>query len=655
MQYLQLFGIPIPYLQTFQSRLMYVLIALVAWGLVNSILFIRWLLIRKYRIYQYRWLQAQWLSIIIIVLNVFIVSSVSFVVTETILLKPEIISADPPINSTLNWADEPIHLSFNLPVATDTIMFHVSPEVKGKWEWKSSQEVTFFPEESFYPESRIIIYAVGIRPIWSRWTSHEQSIEFDAPKIPSLQESSPKNNDTDIPVDQPLRFSFDHPTGKFVDIQYAFTPDPGSFYVIDQANTQELQFDQPLKQDQSYTVIIHRTPRSYKVSDGSDITRGDTQDIATITFQTVHTPLIASYEPRGTGVLPGQTIRINFDQPMDQSSVEDHVTITPPVEGKISWDGTTFIYTPTDVLAKDTAYSVLFSKGMESQAGGQTGEDASIEFTTIGHADVTTISPYPGSTGVDPTSTSVRFTFNQPVDHESVDQNIEFNPRLDAETSWEDNTLIIQTAGKLDYSKRYQITIKSGIRSIDGLDSNKDFTASFTTRDQIYSLAVPYHRQQEQFSCNIAAALMVLSYRGISRSEDEIKSAIGIGQDPNSNWVEGYGIHAGPIASYLNTVRQSQIKQNWSIKELVNEVQQGNPVIAWVYNRYSSPAGPIELDGGYRGYNGMHSEVVTGFIGTSDHPTQILTNDPWRGKLTYTISQFESIWSYLGNTAIVVY
>ena len=147
---------------------------------------------------------------------------------------------------------------------------------------------------------------------------------------------------------------------------------------------------------------------------------------------------------------------------------------------------------------------------------------------------------------------------------------------------------------------------------------------------------------------------MALAFYGNLVSEQDILAQIGNGNDPNSNWVDGYGVHIEPIAGYINKFRETEIKTNWSIAGITDAVSQGYPVILWVYNRYSQPAGPFQLASGEVGYMGMHSEVVRGFIGPKDNPEYILTNDPWRGQLTYSRATFESIWRYIGNTALVV-
>ena len=148
---------------------------------------------------------------------------------------------------------------------------------------------------------------------------------------------------------------------------------------------------------------------------------------------------------------------------------------------------------------------------------------------------------------------------------------------------------------------------------------------------------------------------MALAYRGVILSENAIQSAVGTGTDPNANWVPGYGVHIDPIANYISKYRNVSVKHNWNVTDMLKEVTNGNPVMIWEYNRYSQPYGSFTFSNGVTGYTGMHSEIVRGYIGDINNPTHILTNDPWRGRLTYDIATFNSVWSYLNNTALVVY
>src|SRR5690348_16816700 len=66
---------------------------------------------------------------------------------------------------------------------------------------------------------------------------------------------------------------------------------------------------------------------------------------------------VASVSPQD-GSSPSITtaIRIDFSQLMDQSSIEQRLTISPKVDGKIQWHGTTLVFTPDTVLEPGQRY-----------------------------------------------------------------------------------------------------------------------------------------------------------------------------------------------------------------------------------------------------------------------------------------------------------
>lgn len=149
---------------------------------------------------------------------------------------------------------------------------------------------------------------------------------------------------------------------------------------------------------------------------------------------------------------------------------------------------------------------------------------------------------------------------------------------------------------------------------------------------------------------------MVLAYKGITVSEGSAKESIGLGGDPNSSWVDMYGTHWEPLSQYLSSKGlRNEVKRSWNLTAALKEVKAGHPVLLYVYNNYTQPKGPFTLESGATGYKGMHSEIIVGYTGTPENPTQIITNDPWRGKRYLSPEYVKNVWSYIGNTAIIVY
>jgi uncharacterized protein YvpB len=602
----------------------------------------------------------------VLILNIILAACILAIIAVTVFVRPTLINTSPAQGSKISGGNKSIILEFDLPVDKNSIEFNVSPEVEGEWEFEQivswlpySRKVIFHPKQSFYPENEVIIYVVGLRSSFFSGKKHELAAEFKSPSIPKIESVFPEDKQENVAVDTNLEILFDNPTGKFVDLQYEIDP-PVEFETYSRCKPepicQTIDFKQNLNQDAEYKVKIFRTPRSYDIETGEDIERGDTEKIKEFSFSTVTTPLIASREPKGGSVHADKDIRIVFDQAMDRQSVEENFSIKPKTEGEFEWeDDKTLLFKPKKDLKKETEYEVLIKKGVLSSVSGKTEEDIAFKFTTIGRVQINSVSPINGSTGLNPAGTNVVIEFNQEVDHASAESKFSIYPAVRAGFGWEGNKLVFYSGGKLSYSTTYTITVKAGVKTVHGLDSNQDFSYKFTTKPQIVALNVPWYKQQENFTCNLAAARMTLAYRGVYVSENQIRSSIGTSGDPNVGWVSGYGVHWGPVAKYISRYRSVSVKTGWNTAALAREVEKGNPVIVWWYNRYSQPPGAITLDSGATGYNGMHSEVVRGFIGNSTNPTSLMTNDPWRGRLTYSRGGFDSNWAYMGYIAVVVY
>lgn len=596
--------------------------------------------------------------------NIFLVFIAVGIAVYTFVSRPLVIYSSPASGRHMKSGDQVIEIDFDLPFDPDKIKFNISPDIEGKWEtveaipglpWK--RKVRFYPDESIYPGEEVVVYIVGLRSWWKPKKLHEQAVEFKSPEIPDIEDVFPENEAENIPTDSNIEFQYDAPLGDFVQLTYEISPESEVEYKTkEEKGIQEIDFEKSLSQDQEYTVEVYRTLRSYDVETGEDIKTGETEKIESLKFKTVTTPSIESYEPKGDGAHADSVIKIVFAEKMNRKSVESKFSINPEVEGEISWeDDRTFVLTPASELPKETDFEMKLEADLKNKYGGTTPEEIKLNFKTIGKVGVVATSPLAGAYGIDPKSTNIVIEFNQEVDHESAQQKFSISPGVGGGFSWNGNQLIYSSAGNLSYSTRYTVKVAAGVKTIYGIDSDQDHVFTFTTRDNVFALNVPWYRQQESFTCNIAATRMALAYRGVYVSESQIKSSIGIGDNPNYNWVPGYGVHWGPIASYIGNFRGVAIKSGWNVPELAREVEKGNPVILWWYNRYSQPAGAFTLPSGATGYMGMHSEVVRGFVGDAGNPVSLLTNDPWRGRLTYSRSLFTSTWAYLGYTAVVVY
>lgn len=598
------------------------------------------------------------LTWIIIVVPIFIIGwQFTFL---TFYIRPNVILSTPAHGSVMSNAEPRFEIEFDLPIDQETLDFNVSPEIKGEWKletvWNSeslARKAIFTPEESIAPGQPVVIYITGMRSWNSDGKLHEQPIEFTSPSVPDVKSTIPEDKKLDFVPSDDVIVEYDANLGDFVDITYEITPSvPFQVEKVGPA-TERINFSEDLAQDTEYQLKAYRETRTYNLETKEDVSRDETEEILSISFTTVSTPLLESYSPKGEGANPESSIEATFDQKMNMEDVESNFTISPEIDGEISWkDEKTFQFDPTENLERGTKYTVTFKKGIRSDVYGITEEDIIFSFETAGKVVVNSFSPIDGSTGHD-TALTISVTFNQEVDKESAQSKFSLSPSRSGTFSWDGNIMKYTVSG-LEYYTDYTATVSPGVKSLYGIDSDQSFTSVFGTRSNLFTLTMPWYQQQENFTCNIAATRMVLAYYGIYLTEQQIKDGVGYSNDPNVGWVSGYGVHIGPVANFVSQYREVEIKTGWNVVDLAHEIEAGHPVILWWYNRYSQPAGPFTLPSGATGYVGMHSEIARGFIGSADNPTAIMVHDPWRQYLTYDTAQFVSNWGYLNHTALVV-
>lgn len=198
-----------------------------------------------------------------------------------------------------------------------------------------------------------------------------------------------------------------------------------------------------------------------------------------------------------------------------------------------------------------------------------------------------------------------------------------------------------------------------------------------TPAQQTFVLKVPQYKQHHTFTCFSVAAKMALGFRGVAIDEVGFLDEIGYDKternfvsntwgDPNTGVVGtyngsgpgGYGVHWDPVATAMKKYRNVEVIRSWNIPDMLKKVEEGNPVMVWWVNGVW-PAKDVSwnLPNGQKVYtvNGMHVEVVVGWTGDRNNPTNILTNDPWRGRRYYTPAQFNNLWKWFSNTGVVVY
>lgn len=609
------------------------------------------------------WLWDKKYHILLAIFDILLLVLMWGIFTLTYFVKPEIINSTPGQFGYMTSGEQQIVIEFNAPVDQDTVTFNLSPDVDGTWDWEGiwdsetyKRKAVFTPKESIYPGAVVVVYVTGIRLPWDDGKLHEQPVEFSGPKVPEIYQTIPSSDAVDVAVNKPIYIEYDAPLGKYVELKYEILPEVKFNVELSGDYVHKLVLEEELKQDTEYNLKIYQNLRSYVVADNKDIERSDTETIVDMKFKTVTTPYLKTQSPKGIAARADSEIIAVFDQEMNMDEVEESFSIDPVVEGRIEWrDDVTFVFIPDEDLEKGQTYTVKFNKGLTSGSTGVTQEDIIFSFGVAGKVAVSAFTPTSGTTGLEPNGVVISVQFNQPVDKESAQAHFSLSPSVAGTFSWDGDVMSYTIPTALAFATNYTATVSAGVKTVHGLDSDQAFSTVFATRANVFRITgIPYHRQQEGFTCNISATIMVLGLHGINQTENQVRNGIGFSDDPNVGWVSGYGVHIAPVANYISQYREVEQHTGWNRTEMLQKVQQGYPVILFWYNRYSTPRGAYTLPSGATAYMGMHSEIVTGFAGTPQNPTAIYTTDPWRGYNTYTPALFDSTWSYLNNTGLVV-
>jgi len=558
---------------------------------------------------------------------------------------------------------EKIEVRLTVPVRKESLNVFLSPSqdlmISYDYVWISTEWVDGFqiiPEESYPAESRIVIYTTGLSNIFPGGIAHEQSLEFFTPPLPEVEGTNLDEVKGAYSVDKDLELFLSEQDGEFVYWDIQINPSVEYKTVREYSDRLIIDFDS-LAQGTTYLVKISQASRIYSTNTHEQLRIGDLQLVKEITFKTIDAPGIKGHNRSGLSLPNTEPWIIEFSEEIDMESVTASYSISPAIEHSlsISSDKKSLIITPKDSFKKGTEYAITLKKGLRTLLGGYLENDAVIKFKTPGVVYPAGYYPRNGSSNI---SRSVKYfavTFDQPVNKESAQSKFGISPSVSGTFSWRDNTMYYNFSSALQYYKKYTVTIASGVKSIYGFDSTRSYSSSFTTEEQVFILNVPQYYQPKGFDCNLYATKMALGYRGVNINVESMRSALGVGLDPNADWVTGYGVHWGPVSSYISGYRSNSIKSGWNLLSLLAEVNKGNPVILFWYNGYTTPMGTKILDGGATGYNGMHSEVVVGYTGRVDNPTSVILNDPWRGRRYLSLSTFNWLWSYIGYRAIVVY
>lgn len=596
------------------------------------------------------------------------------------LLSPRIQSMTPGDQTRDVAIDSEIVVTFTKPVDRSRLVPSISPYIEGEWQYEKGWFGRHLFRQLRFVSHRVLdpgtIYTVTLRDVTGliATTPATYTHQFTTRELPDISEVIPAAGATELSPQATFSVKLTEPNVGYADMSFVFEP-PIEFTteVVEGGGGYVLIPLEPLAQATQYTLSAYRTFIVYERDTETVVFQSEPE----LRFQGAYTiappPAISAVSPTGDEVYVDLPISLTFSEVMDVASVRQHFGIVPETAGDLSSaDGLTFNFVPTEALTHGTEYQVRVAAGTATQDGGFIEDTVSFPFRTIGAVTVERVTPAGGATGIN-VSNSIHIVFDQPVDHASAEEHVTFAPSIDGSFAWQGNELIFDPSSDLGFDTTYRINIASGIKSVHGLDSDRETVATFQTIPQTFLLQIPVDYQDRPLSCEAAALKMALEGKGVSVSESMIMDRVPTypGHRDGDTWGDpyvefvgdingkqnstGYGVYWDPIATAGNTWRPSEAFTGWSVAQVTREVAKGNPVVVWgVYaggyrDDWQTPSGKAIL-----AWKGEHARTVIGFVGNADNPSKLILNDPNAGRIIWTRQQFETDFARFGNSGVVV-
>ncbi|MCO5198691.1 MAG: Ig-like domain-containing protein [Anaerolineae bacterium] len=206
-----------------------------------------------------------------------------------------------------------------------------------------------------------------------------------------------------------------------------------------------------------------------------------------VTTFTTAPPSVVKFEHDGdpSQLDPTQPISITFNMPMDRTTTEAAVTMTPSAEYTVTWrDGDrVMMLIPDPSFALETTYRIDVDDSATSASGATLARSANARMTTYPYPGVDETYPRNRETGA--SWNGINITFVSPMNGDTLENSITISPepldgyRIDF---WpESQFMFINTL--LERNTTYEVTLSGDVEDIYGNKMGEDYMWSFTTAD----------------------------------------------------------------------------------------------------------------------------------------------------------------------------
>lgn len=253
----------------------------------------------------------------------------------------------------------------------------LNPAAPGKGEWLNTSTYVFYPDR-LAPSTKYTVTVAALSDLVGAKLDAPVSFSFTT-VLPGVARSLPRENAQLVPINQPIRVSFNQPMNQ-AEAEAAFSLRPQGGQPVQgvfswEGNTLIFTPAQPLAHNVTYTAQVKA---GAKDAQGKEAIRAD----KSWTFQSEPAPGLAASQPANGATNYQGGIQLTFASPMDRDNVQ--ITVEPKLSNSnLFWqDETNTKVSLGGPLAPSTPYTVTIKGESKTRSGFAVGRDITIRFTT---------------------------------------------------------------------------------------------------------------------------------------------------------------------------------------------------------------------------------------------------------------------------------
>ncbi len=412
---------------------------------------------------------------------------------------PALVETDPLPGAQIA-VKNPITFYFNQPMQRTSVEAALTgqPSLSGSFSWQDDSTVTFNPDKPLLPgTSQVINIGPNAKSAKGMALLRPISLTYSTSPNLTLVQSLPAADSTDVDPTSAVVAAFSQPVVALgaapAGLPEGFTLMPSAQGKGEWINTSTYIFyPQPaLAGGTNYVVSINPQLTS---------TNGTPLESATgWSFSTILPRLVSTIPADNTSyVRLDASVQLSFSYSMDTASVETNFSLLTSdgsiVSGQSGWNdnSTTFAFTPTTLLQRDTSYSIVLGGQAAALGGTPLGQQIRETWHTVSDLAITGSVPTDGGTMTNYGGLGLYLPTY--VDANTIGDYVTFTPTVPNTGAWMDEGLMLLSFyGSFDPSTDYILTVSPDLTDLWGSRLGQAYSLHFHTAPLAGTVQFPYN------------------------------------------------------------------------------------------------------------------------------------------------------------------